>query len=43
MNVYFDDVQNKLNEERKKLQELLADRQEIEEKLKRKRQKRDED
>jgi 7,8-dihydro-6-hydroxymethylpterin-pyrophosphokinase len=43
LNVYFDDVQNKLNEERKKLQELLADRQEIEEKLKRKRQKRDED
>ena len=33
--VYFDDVKNKLDDEKKKFDELLAGRQEIEEKLRR--------
>lgn len=41
--VYFDDVKNKLDDEKKKFDELLAGRQEIEEKLKRRTAKKDED
>lgn len=41
--VYFDDVKNKLDDEKKKLDDLLAGRQEIQEKLKRKTAKKDED
>ena len=41
--VYFDDVKNKLDDEKKKFDELLAGRQEIEEKLRRRTAKKDED